>query len=254
MSSTSRIASAFVRRVRLGRLLPGLALGLLIASPGSAQARGAFQIGVQELETAGLNGSLVSSGFPAFDDAALTLGGFGFGTVGDLIIGGEGHGIFPLEEDAPGGEYRSRLTGGYGFFNLGYMAVSTRNLDVYPMIGIGGGATVVDIVERSSPTFDDVLDDPGTSSRLTGSTFLLSGSIGADYRFGVDRRRRSRRDRDRDHDDDRNAGLFVGVRAGWIWAPGDTRWELDQLNDVAGGPSTVTEGLFVRLSIGGWAG
>ncbi len=247
------------------RLLPlALAASLLsipFDAPLAAQGRGAFQAGFQTTDLASLNARLVGAGYPTFDEEFLTLGGFGLGSVGRLLIGGEGHALMPLENTTDDGVYRTRLSGGYGMFNLGVMAVSTRALDVYPVFGIGGGGMSLEVIERSSPTFDDVLDEPGRSSRLTESGFLVSASLGVDYRFGADRRSR-RWDRRRDHDRDRDrgnddgggGGLFVGVRAGWLWAPGDAQWELDALNEVAQGPEVGPTGLFVRVSIGGWGG
>jgi len=236
--------------------LAGALLALLVALPASAQGRGAFQIGYQSPDIDGLNTALAASALPTFDDGLITLGGFGFATLGRLIIGGEGHGFLPREEDTADGEFRARLSGGYGLFNLGYMAYSDRNLDLYPIFGVGGGGMRLDLIERSSPIFGEVLDDPGTSSRLETDTWLLSAALGVDWRFGggdEDRGRRSRRDREDDDDDDRG-GLFIGLRGGWMWAPGDVTWGLDELNDVAGGPSTAPTGFFLRASIGGWGG
>lgn len=212
--------------------------------------RGAFQVGFQSPELGSLNEQLAAAGYPAFDDGFLTLGGFGWGRVGRFLVGGEGHGILPAEETTDDGSYRTRLSGGYGLFNLGYLAHSGRRVDLYPIAGIGGGAMTLDVVERSSPTFDDVLDDPGRSSRLSASTFLVSAALGVDVRLG---RRHARRG-DRDGDDEPGGGLLVGIRTGWIWAPGDANWELDELNDVAGGPQLGPDGFFVRISLGGWGG
>lgn len=241
----NRLAAALVLAVAIP-LLPGG------AAPLSAQelpgGRGAFQVGFQGSDLSGLNARLTQAGYPSFDDGFLTLGGFGWGRVGRVLIGGEGHGMLPREETTADGTYRTRLTGGYGFFNLGYLAHSGRRLDLYPIAGVGGGGMVLDVVERSSPTFDDVLDDPARSSRLTSGTLLLSAALGGDLRLGHPRRSH------RDRGDGDGGGLFVGIRTGWVWAPGDTEWELDELNDVAGGPTAGLEGFFIRISLGGWGG
>lgn len=228
----------------------------LLAQDGLPGGRGAFQVGFQGSDLDALNTRLVGAGLPSFDDGFVTLGGFGLGRVGRVLIGGEGHGLLPREEDSADGDLRTRLTGGYGLFNLGYLAHSGRRLDVYPILGIGGGGMSLEIIERSAPTFDDVLADPARSSRLTSGTFLVSAALGADLRLGgADRRtRRDRRRHDDDDDDGHRGGLLVGIRAGWLWAPGDTDWELDTLNDVSNGPAAGPEGLYVRVSIGGWGG
>ncbi len=230
---------------------------LAVALPVSAQdgpgGRGAFQIGYQSPDIDALNSALDASALPVFDDGLITIGGFGFFTAGKVIIGGEGHGFLPREEDTPDGTYRTRLTGGYGLFNLGYAAYSSARLDVYPIFGVGGGGMQLDLIERDSPIFSEVLDDPGRSSRLTSDTWLISAAIGADWRLGSrDHAERDRRDRrDRDDDDKGRGGLFVGLRGGWMWAPGDVNWVLDELNDVAAGPGTAPTGFFLRVSIGG---
>jgi hypothetical protein len=222
-----------------------------VAAQSLPGGRGAFQIGFQASDLDPLNARLTTAGLPAFEDGFVTLGGFGLGRAGRILIGGEGHGMLPREEDSADGTYRTRLSGGYGLFNLGYLAHSGPRLDVYPLVGIGGGGMSLEIVERTAPTFDDVLADPARSTRLASGTFLLSAAVGADLRLGGGDR--DRRHRDRDDDGDRG-GLFVGVRAGWLWAPGDTSWELDGLNDVAGGPAAGPEGFYVRVSLGGWGG
>lgn len=252
--------------IRPRSAVAGLAALLLIAlvAPSAAQEsprpRGFFQAGYQAVDLDGLNTALTADGLPEFGSDFLTLGGGGFFTAGRFLIGGEGHGLLTGEESTGNGEFRTRLTGGYGMFNLGYAAWSDGALDIYPVLGVGGGGMQLDIIERSSPLFEDVLADPGTSTRLSSNAFLLSASVGVDYRFGADRpvRRRDRdrprgRDRDDDDDDDGRGGWLLGVRAGWIWAPGDVRWELDDLNDVAGGPGTVPTGFHIRVSVGGWS-
>lgn len=228
----------------------------LLAHPAAAQEdprpRGFFQAGFQSPDLDGLNTALSAAGLPEFDDGFLTLGGGGFFTAGRFLIGGEGHGLLTGEETTVDGQFRNRLAGGYGMFNLGYAAWSDGALDVYPILGVGGGGMQLDIIERSSPVFGDVLADPGTSTRLSTGTVLLSASLGADWRFGAGPARQ-RHDDDDDDDDDGRGGWLLGVRAGWIWAPGDVIWELDGLNDVAGGPATAPTGFHIRVSIGGWS-
>lgn len=256
-------------RIRRGSrtLNAALLLGLLFltTAPLTAQrvrpeGRGAFQVGFQGTDLGDLNADLTGAGFPSFDDGLITLGGFGLGSAGRFLIGGEGHALLPTEETTADGTFRTRFGGGYGMFNLGYLAYSDDHVDIYPILGVGGGGTTLEIIERSSPTFDDVLDDPARGSRLTTGGFMMSVSVGADYRFGpAERERRRWRDRGRDRnddddEDDDHGGLFVGLRAGWLWTPGDARWELDELNEVAGGPNVGPTGLFIRLSVGGWGG
>jgi len=241
----STLVAALVAALTAASALPAL-------GQDGPRPRGFFQAGYQTPDVDGLNAALSGAGLPEFDDGFLTLGGGGFFTAGRFLIGGEGHGMLTGEETTLDGEFRNRLTGGYGMFNLGYAAWSDGPLDLYPILGIGGGGMQLEIIERSAPVFDDVLADPGTSTRLSSGGLLLSASLGLDYRFGAGRSP----DRDPDAEADGeggDSGFLLGVRAGWVWAPGDVIWELDQLNDVAGGPATAPTGFHLRISIGGWS-
>ncbi|HET9948890.1 MAG TPA: hypothetical protein VFQ22_08210 [Longimicrobiales bacterium] len=102
----------------------------------------------------------------------------------------------------------------------------------------------VHIAERAAPVFDDVLANPRRSATLTAGAFLLDLNVSADYLIDMG---------DDDGDED-GGGLLVGVRAGYTFAPGDTSWRLDAINDVAGGPDLLMRGPYVRVAIGGWGG
>jgi hypothetical protein len=52
--------------------------------------------------------------------------------------------------------------------------------------------------------------------------------------------------------DDGVGGVLLGVSLGYTFAPGASKWTLDGINSVAGGPTFQIEGPYVRLSIGGW--
>lgn len=205
--------------------------------------RGYFQVGYMGLDLGPLNQSLLDAGYPTLDDSFLTLGGGGYGGVGRFVIGGEGHGLIGRHETTSDGTRRISAGGGYGLFRVGYRAFSWEGLDIVPLIGVGGGGLSLDILERSVPIFDDVLADPGRSSRLSTGMFLLDASVAASYRVQMPGQRRRERER---------GGLLLGLQVGYTFAPGRTSWKLDGINDVAGGPDFEIEGASIRLSIGGW--
>ena len=254
---TTAVRASLVRSRALGL---SLLVSALAAAPGgldaqemgplpAAAGRGAFQAGWQNLDLGNLNGALTEAGYPAFDEGVFTVGGFGLGSSVRFLIGGEGHGLITNEETTAEGTFRTRLSGGYGLFTVGYLAAQGPRWDVYPLVGVGAGGLTMEIVERSSPTFDDVLDEPARSSRLTTGGFLASLGVGADLRFGSPH---DWRDEDDEDDEEGEGGLLLGLRAGWLWSPGDWQWELDELNDVAGGPETNLTGFYIRVSLGGW--
>jgi hypothetical protein len=191
---------------------------------------------MDELDTA-----LGAAGLPSLSRDYLTLGGAGYGTRGRFLIGGEGHALLGRKETTAGGARQLSADGGFGLFRVGYLALSVGALDVYPIFGIGGGGTSLKIAERSAPTFDDVLTDPERSATLSAAVFLLDVAAAANYRVTINQ-----------EEDGRVGGFLLGVQVGYTFAPAQSAWTLDGINDVAAGPDFRIQGPYVRLSIGGW--
>jgi hypothetical protein len=217
---------------RRGWIAIAALVGLAGAHPLGAQA----PAGDQPMDEPGEEGR----GF--FQAGYLTLGGAGYGMRGRMMFGLEGHGLLGGDGTTADGSAQVSLGGGYGLFRIGYRALSSGRLDVYPLVGIGGGEMSVKIRERSAPLFDDVLADPQRSSSLTTGMFLLDFGVGIDYRFVVE------------SDEEDFGGVALGIHAGYTLAPGDSSWKLDDINNVAGGPTAQIEGFYVRASIGFWGG
>jgi hypothetical protein len=196
---------------------------------------GFFMVGIQNMDLDELNFALTSNGYPDFHDNFFSLGGGGYGVRNRLVIGGEGHALLQSGETTFDGGFRTSIAGGFGMFNLGYQVVRTGNLAIYPLIGIGGGGITLSISERVTVDFDDVLDDPGRSARLTTGAFVVGGALGADWFVPLGNAR---------------GGMVIGVRGGYNYSPIETDWDLEG-SDVAGGPDVALTGPFVRLSIGG---
>ena len=242
-----------MRRSIVGPTLAALAVAATVTLlfPDSADAqrrrrnseagRGSFQVGYMWLDADELNESLVDAGYPEMDDRFLTLGGSGMGGAGRVLLGAEGHALLPDEEATADGSRHVALTGGYGLLRLGYLALTDGGFDVYPMVGFGGGGMNMRITERSSPTFDDVLADPARSSSLVTGGILLDAGLGMAYRMRMGDRR-----------GDDTGGLHFGVQGGYTWAPSEWSWDLDALNDVAGGPDLWIDGFYLRATVGGW--
>jgi len=226
-------------------------LAITLAQPATAQrrtlqagpeiGRGFFQAGYMTLDLDELNSSLVGAGYPALDDSFLTLGGGGYGNRGRFLIGGEGHALLGNEETTVGGGRQISGGGGYGLFRLGYLAFTRNRLEVFPTLGLGAGGLNLDVLERSAPTFGDVLTDPARSSSLSTWMFILDASVSLNYRIVMQR-----------EPGEGIGGLLLGVQGGYAFAPGSTSWDLDGINSVAGGPEFQIEGPYLRISIGGW--
>ncbi|TVP73308.1 MAG: hypothetical protein EA352_12050 [Gemmatimonadales bacterium] len=191
-------------------------------------------MGLNDADLGELNEVLLQSGLPTFDGRMLAIGGGGFAVRGrTLMLGGEGYGLITSDNVAGGRDYR--LGGGYGLFQIGYLGEVTSGFDLFPLAGIGAGGMTLDVGPEGRPgEFDEVLADPDRESRLTRGGILVSAGAGARYRFGGTR----------------SGGPTLGVRAGYLFQPWSTNWQLGG-NTVANGPDSSLEGFYLRVTIGG---
>jgi hypothetical protein len=210
--------------------------------PGEHEGKGYLLLGGGVLDIHKLNDGLSANGYSKFSDNSFSIGGGGQGVFRQLIIGGEGFAFITdnFEAVKSGKPYKTSLTGGCGFFNLGYTVFRKNSLSIYPLFGIGGGGYFLNITDRTAASFDDVLTNPGRSSRLNSGAFLLSASLGADYIISPRQEMR----------DGKRGGLLLGFRFGYIVAPVKSNWNLDNL-EVFGGPKTGITGPFFHFMIGG---
>jgi hypothetical protein len=187
------------------------------------------------LDIGRLSTALERSGYSGFSGDFFTLGGGGHVVIGRLVLGGEGHGF--SGKSSGNARFKTALSGGCGFFNLGYVLYSGKGLRIYPLCGLGAGSITLNITDRRTASFEDVLDDPGRSARLSTSGFLLNLGLQAEKFIGFGSRSRG------------EGGLVIGVRAGYTFAPVKGGWELEKM-EIEGGPGTAFAGPYIRLIIG----
>ena len=204
-----------------------------------------FQFGAGKLDTKDLNASLERAGYTVvtrspFNNLADSYISFGLGTHGvinGVLIGWELNGLTSRETTDKDNSRRVTLGGGYGFVNVGYLAYSMEGLDIYPMVGIGGGGLALKIVSRRTLSFQQVMDTPDQSVELNTGGFLLNPSLGIDYMLSLS------------SDDKRESGVVLGLRIGYVLAPLTGAWKMDEL-DVSGGPQASPAGPYARLIVG----
>ena len=208
--------------------------------PGRAVERGPFTsgagylaIGGASLDCGGLNAAMAGSGYSGFGGAFPTLGGGGYAVVDRLVLGGEGRAY--LAKSRGNASFKASLAGGSGFFQIGWIVHAGRGFRVLPLIGLGAGSIHLDITGSSPAPFGEVIADPKRSARLQTSGFLLDPGLAVEHWFG---RRRAGRSR-----------FFVGVRAGYVFAPARSGWELEKM-EIEGGPKLNLGGPHLRLVIG----
>ena len=96
----------------------------------------------------------------------------------------------------------------------------------------------VKIIEKGTPSFDEVLDNPKRSAELSIGGFLLNLALGTDYLLKLG------------EDEKGGGGLVFGLRIGYTFAPIKSDWEMDGM-DISGGPDLGITGPYIRLTIGG---
>ena len=204
-----------------------------------------FQFGAGKLDTKNLTTSLERAGYSVvtrspLNNLADSFISFGLGTHGvinGVLIGWELNGLTSRETTNAANSYRVSVGGGYGFVDVGYMAYSMEGLDIYPVIGIGGGGLRLNVVSRRTLSFQQVMDTPEQAVQLNTGGFLLNPSLGVDYMLSLS------------GDDKRESGVVFGLRIGYVLAPLKGAWKMDGL-DVSGGPQASPAGPYARLTVG----
>jgi hypothetical protein len=223
----------------------GLALlgGALLATPAAAQqaSQSFLFVGGTRLDVSELNTRLEARGYPAFDDQFVQFG-FARSSARDrVLLGFELAAAVRPTETTGNNLYTTQLTAGYAMLNLGYAAFAQDGLRVTPKVGIGGGGLTLAIRERTSPTFEEALTQPGRSVALTNGSLLLDGSLGVSYRLRPDSGPRGTR------------GFEVGVRGGYTQSVFTGGWAIETA-DAPGGPDAGWGGPHLEFTIGRYVG
>lgn len=200
------------------------------------EVRGYLMLGGSTLDIDPLNDRLVSKGYASFSDKFYSLGiGFLRKKNSNWLFGPEGHVLIVEEKEKamPNGNHTVSLIGAYGFFNVGYALVTSGGLNIYPLIGFGGGGTWLNIGKNN---FDDILEDPERSAEIFTGTFLLNFALGADHLIKF-------------KEDEKVEGMVLGFRVGYTYTPWKGGWWTDMI-DIKGGPKTGMTGPYIRFMIG----
>ena len=199
---------------------------------------GYFMIGYSGLQISELNESFKSAGIPELSTGSISIGGGGHYIYKNFILGGEGHGL--LGATSENTDYKTSHSAGYGFFNLGYVVFQGKSINLYPILGFGGGGMTVSVTDKSKLTnsFDDILQDPARESYITSGGFLLNLSLGSDYFFAASK------------SDKYTGGFLVGIKAGYILNITSNDWCFNG-NQLNNSPNTGLSGPYVRIVIGG---
>ena len=235
MRSKIMVTMTIVALIALASITPTSVYGdeETIESGGS----GGFMFGLNWLNLTELSTKLEAKGFEPLKGNLFSTGGGGYGIIREkILLGGEGHGF---QQDVFSDSLKASVGAGYGVFNIGYVVFSEKGFRLFPMIGLGGGSVNLKIVERGvTPTFDEILDNPGRETNISTSGILLQFAVGMDYFLKLG------------EDEKGGGGLLFGVRVGYIYTPMKADWKMEDM-DVLGGPDVRVTGPYVHFIIGG---
>lgn len=199
--------------------------------------------GAAMLEVGSINAHLTPRAYPALSRDAISFGGGGFISFGELKLGAEHVRLDAGEESGANGRFAS-LAASYTMATVGWELRSGARLSVAPTVGVGRGSYVVTVGDRAggpapggppSPTFDEIADAPGSGSRISGASWLVEPSLAADLLVlrGAGQRR----------------GITLGARVGYRIAPNRPEWEY-RGERATGGPVDQAKGPIVRFTLG----
>jgi hypothetical protein len=183
-----------------------------------------------------LNMSMNNQGYLPFSGGFVEKGGFGHILINRILLGGGGFALSGKRTSRA--DTSAILSGGVGLFHVGYAFLSKGSLKGYAMVGLGGGSLSLQVTEKNSADFEEVLADPKRGSLLATSGFLLELAVGSDFFVKT-----------KTHPNGAG-GLLIGIQAGYSLAPGWGKWTMPDLN-IAGGPKSGLTGFYVRLLFGG---
>ncbi len=199
---------------------------------------GYFMIGYTGMELGNMNSLFKENGYPELSNSSFTFGGGGHFVFKNFIIGGEGHGI--SGGSSSNAKYDIKLGGGYGFFNLGYILYHNPTVNVYPLLGFGGGGSTIGITDKSKnpENFNDLLENPARESYITNGGFMLNFSLGADFFVLASK------------SENGSGGWIMGIKAGYVYNASGNDWYFNN-KETAGSPDAGISGPYLRLTIGG---
>ncbi len=191
-----------------------------------------------------LNQKLTEQNFQPFARDQFSLGGGMQLGLGSLMT--EFQGAINLSLPAVNSEYITSQSTGFGLFNLGFILRPTRDLRIYPLLGIGMGFVDLQFTQRNSVIdFDSFLKTPGRQGQISSFALLLNAGLGLDYYFRVIE----------------DFGFRLGLRGGWLWSPIQSNfWQVSNLFSnsdsnnsslaVPGGPNVGMTGPYIQVLLG----
>lgn len=195
---------------------------------------GSFQIGYGNFQTNKLQ-NFLPAGAPSLGNHHLTVGGGGYAMINDFIIGGSGFSI--TGETVSTSNLEANASGGAGFFNVGYRVAGGKALNVYPLLGIGGGGLGMEINQTANLTTSDIRSNPGRAITIEQSGWLFDLSMNLEW-YPI-----------AGGNENDYGGLMAGLKVGYLYQPFADDWEYEG-GDISNTPNFNLSGFYVQLTLG----
>lgn len=134
-----------------------------------------------------INSVLAASGYGTLNPVDFGWGGCGGFIMHNFFIGGYGFGSVTAQkvENTATGNY-ANVSAGMGGFEFGYVVAHTKILTIIPTIGFTWGGMSLSTFKANSTnsSFNGLLDNPGTYSVISSSTFSINLGVQTLLNFG----------------------------------------------------------------------
>jgi len=188
---------------------------------------GGFGVYMSRINYDNINSVLTRHGISALKSTQFGSGGFGYGIVGKIWIGGGGYGT---SQRVSSDSADIVITEGAGFFEIGYSIFNSKRLIGALSLGFGGSGYRMSIYPVNKEiSFDSLLTNPRRDAYvLISSSFSLSPSLNLLLKLAN----------------------FVGLiaRASYVIVP-STSWKFDDGDRVLNAPDFRSSHLNLSLNV-----
>ncbi len=197
---------------------------------------GHISAGLGFFDFGNINKRLVANDLPKIPQVSNSVGGGGHFMLGKFVLGTSVQQYTPKRFQFD--TIKLDVRAGYGFLEVGYVALTTPRVQLYPVVGIGiGGYTIKIATVDTNLTFDELLLDPKRGIELKSGGMLLNACLNLDF-FLVK------------HDASLPYGLLTGLEIGYTYMPKVGDWEVGG-EPVKDSPKTNLNTFYVRIKLGG---
>ncbi|HEU5075694.1 MAG TPA: hypothetical protein VFU02_15985 [Polyangiaceae bacterium] len=200
---------------------------------------GSFVAGPGWFEPGDVEDRLRAHGFEEMDAQAVLLGLSARIIFDSKIALGAGGAVLGHEQVEGSGAYTATL--GYGVLRAecGYAFLHSETWLLLPKLALGAYSANLNLADSSDATFDELLEEPGTTTNISSRGFLMGALLDFEVRITPDQSA------------GRQGFFGVGLEGGYLYSIPLSRWRSDTGAEADDGPDAPLTGGFVGITLGG---